>query len=67
MAQPQKQFSYQGRHVQIDLKPIGNRWHWSYRIDDSSPFELSDTAESSEQRALLYAWTDARHRIDNKI
>lgn len=67
MDEPQKQFNYKGCQVQIDLTTVGDRWHWSYRIDDSSPFELSDAAESSEQRALLYAWTDARRRIDNRI
>ena len=54
------------RHrVEIDLRAVGDRWHWSYQIDGSSPFELSDSGESSQERALLYAWNDARGRIDN--
>ncbi len=64
MDEPQRKFKYKGHHVDIDLKTVAGRWHWSYQIDGSSPFELSDTGESSEARALLYAWTDARRRID---
>ena len=64
MSEPQRKFKYKGHQVEIDLKAVGDRWHWSYRIGASSPFELNDTGESSEARALLYAWTDARGRID---
>ena len=67
MEEPQRKFSYKGCHVDIALRMMGDRWHWSYQIDGSSPFELSDAAESSETRALLYAWTDARRRIDNRF
>lgn len=67
MNEPQKKFRYKGHQVDIDLTTVGDRWHWSYQIDGSSPFELSDAGESSQERALLYAWTDARSRIDNRL
>ena len=66
MDEPQKESAYKGHRIRIDLKKVADRWHWSYQIDGSSPFELLDTGESSEKRALLYAWTDARGRIDNQ-
>lgn len=65
MNEPQRNFKYRGHQVSIDLRPVAGRWHWSYRIDNSSPYELSDSGESSEGRALLYAWTDARGRIES--
>lgn len=64
MKEPQRKFNYKGLPVEIDLKKVGDRWHWSYRISSSSPYELQDTGESSEERALLYAFNDARGRID---
>lgn len=64
MQEPQMSFDYNGHHVQVAITQISDRWHWSYRIDDSSPYELNDTAESSHARALQYASDDARHRID---
>lgn len=65
MQQPQPSFDYKGHHVEVSITQVADRWHWSYRIDDSSPYELNDTAESSHARALQYAWDDARHRIDS--
>lgn len=62
--EPQRNFKYKNQQVEIDLKKVGDRWHWSYRIGNSSPYELNDTGESSEDRALLYAFNDARGRID---
>ena len=65
MQQPQLSFDYNGRHVVVSITQISDRWHWSYQIDDSSPYELNDTAESSHARALQYASDDAKHRIDD--
>ncbi len=65
MQAPQQSFDYQGHHVEVAITKVADRWHWSYRIDDSSPYELNDTAESSQSRALQYACADARNRIDN--
>ncbi len=62
--EPQRKFNYKNHPVDIDLKRVGDRWHWSYRIGNSSPYELNDTGESSEERALSYAFNDARGRID---
>ena len=64
MEEPQRKFHYKSQPVEIDLKKVGDRWHWSYRIGNSSPYELNDTGASSEKRALLYAFNDARARID---
>lgn len=65
MQEPQLSFGYKGHHVEVSITQISDRWHWSYRIDDSSPYELNDTAESTHARALQYASDDAKHRIDN--
>lgn len=64
MQEPHSSFDYKGHHVEVSITPVSDRWHWSYRIDDSSPYELNDTAESSHARALQYASEDARGRID---
>ena len=64
MQEPCRKFNYKNMPVEIDLKKIDERWHWSYRIGNSSPYQLNDAGESSEERALSYAFNDARRRID---
>jgi hypothetical protein len=59
------EFTYKGRRVRIDVKPIakGRRWDWSYTIDGRDYVRNSEELAPSREVAVSEARQHAEARI----
>ncbi|MDR6856246.1 hypothetical protein [Variovorax guangxiensis] len=53
----EKSFEHHGHQVTINVLQNGDRWSWSYRIDDREPVSNAESGARSEDQAL----SEARH------
>lgn len=53
----EKSFEHRGHQVTINVLQNGERWSWSYRIDDREPVSNAQSGAPSEDQAL----SEARH------
>ena len=53
----EKSFEHHGHQVTINVLHTGDRWSWSYRIDDGEPVSNTQSGARSEEQALV----EARH------
>ena len=53
----EKSFEHHGHQVTISVLQTGDRWNWSYQIDDREPVSNAEPGARSEDQALL----EARH------
>ena len=50
-------FEHHGHQVTINVWPTGERWSWSYQIDDRKTVDIAESGARSEEEALI----EARH------
>lgn len=50
-------FEHHGHEVTINVLQTGDRWSWSYRIDDREPVSNAESGARSQDQAL----SEARH------
>ncbi|MDM0022894.1 hypothetical protein [Variovorax saccharolyticus] len=50
-------FEHHGHQVTIEVWPTGDRWSWSFQIDDREPVRSRDAGARSEEEALI----ESRH------
>ena len=50
-------FEHHGHQVTINVLHTGDRWRWSYQIDDRDPVSVAGPGARSEEQALI----EARH------
>lgn len=53
----EKSFEHHGHQVTINVLQNGDRWSWSYRIDDREPVSNAESGARSEDQAF----SEARH------
>lgn len=59
----EKSFEHHGHQVEISVLQTGDRWSWSYRIDDREPVSNAESGARSEDQAL----SEARHEAIAEI
>ena len=53
----EQSFEHHGHQVTINVLQTGDRWSWSYQIDEREPVSNAEAGARSEDQALL----EARH------